>query len=107
MRQVVEEEMNRLGLKIRPAIQVQGREAARKAVVVGIGLGVIPAAGLGADSRVIALPILDCARRMSETLVRLPEPSSRPVVATFLDRAMGRSGRMDNCSRTACRRKRS
>jgi hypothetical protein len=76
-------------------------------VGIGVGVGVVSAAGLGADSRVIALPILDCARRMSQTLVRLPEQSSRPVVATFLDRAMGRSGRMDNCSRTACRRKRS
>jgi LysR family transcriptional regulator, low CO2-responsive transcriptional regulator len=83
-RQVVEEEMNRLGLTIRPAIQVEGREAAREAVVVGIGVGVVSAAEFGADSRVVALPILDCTRRMSETLVCLPEQSSRRVVATFL-----------------------
>jgi len=84
-RQIVEEEMNRLGLKIRPAIQVEGREAAREAVVVGIGVGVVSAAEFGADSRVIALPILDCTRRMTETLVCLPEQSSRRVVATFLE----------------------
>lgn len=84
-RQIVEEEMNRLGLKIRPAIQVEGREAAREAVVVGIGVGVVSAAEFGADSRVIALPILDCSRRMTETLVCLPEQSSRRVVATFLE----------------------
>ncbi|MFJ3487248.1 LysR substrate-binding domain-containing protein [Pseudomonas sp. NPDC090202] len=83
-RQVVEEEMNRLGLKIRPAIQVEGREAAREAVVVGIGVGVVSAAEFGADSRVVALPITDCTRRMSETLVCLPDQSSRRVVATFL-----------------------
>jgi aminoethylphosphonate catabolism LysR family transcriptional regulator len=84
-RQVMEEEMNRLGLKIRPAIQVEGREAAREAVVVGIGVGVVSAAEFGSDSRVIALPILDCTRRMTETLVCLPEQSSRRVVATFLE----------------------
>ncbi|MDD1966705.1 LysR substrate-binding domain-containing protein [Pseudomonas putida] len=84
-RQIVEEEMSRLGLKIRPAIQVEGREAAREAVVVGIGVGVVSAAEFGADSRVIALPILDCTRRMTETLVCLPEQSSRRVVATFLE----------------------
>jgi aminoethylphosphonate catabolism LysR family transcriptional regulator len=84
-RQIVEEEMNRLGLKIRPAIQVEGREAAREAVVVGIGVGVVSAAEFGSDSRVIALPILDCTRRMTETLVCLPEQSSRRVVATFLE----------------------
>jgi DNA-binding transcriptional LysR family regulator len=77
--------MNRLGLKIRPAIQVEGREAAREAVVVGIGVGVVSAAEFGSDSRVIALPILDCTRRMTETLVCLPEQSSRRVVATFLE----------------------
>lgn len=36
-RQTLEEEMQRAGLRIRPAIQVEGREAAREAVVVGIG----------------------------------------------------------------------
>lgn len=84
-RQIVEEEMNRLGLNIRSAIQVEGREAAREAVVVGIGVGVVSAAEFGSDSRVVALPILDCARRMTETLVCLPEQSSRRVVATFLE----------------------
>jgi LysR family transcriptional regulator, low CO2-responsive transcriptional regulator len=34
------------GLRIRPAIQVEGREAAREAVVVGIGVGVVSAAGV-------------------------------------------------------------
>lgn len=84
-RQIMEEEMKRLGFKIRPAIQVEGREAAREAVVVGIGVGVVSAAEFGADSRVVALPILDCTRRMTETLVCLPDQSSRRVVATFLE----------------------
>lgn len=84
-RQTLEEEMARAGLRIRPAIQVEGREAAREAVVVGIGVGVVSAAEFGADSRVCALPITDCTRRLTETLVCLREQSSRRVVATFLD----------------------
>ncbi|WP_223481625.1 LysR substrate-binding domain-containing protein, partial [Pseudomonas sp. BF-B-15] len=36
-RQTLEEEMAGAGFRIRPAIQVEGREAAREAVVVGIG----------------------------------------------------------------------
>ncbi|WP_275626701.1 LysR substrate-binding domain-containing protein [Pseudomonas sp. 273] len=84
-RQTLEEEMHRAGLRIRPAIEVEGREAAREAVVAGIGLGVVSAAEFGADSRVHALPIVDCERRMSETLVCLREQSSRRIVATFLD----------------------
>jgi len=84
-RQTLEEEMAGAGLRIRPAIQVEGREAAREAVVVGIGVGVVSAAEFGADSRVCALPIVDCTRRLTETLVCLREQSSRRVVATFLE----------------------
>lgn len=84
-RQTLEEEMSRAGYRIRPAIQVEGREAAREAVVVGIGVGVVSAAEFGADARVCALPITDCTRRLTETLVCLREQSSRRVVATFLD----------------------
>ncbi|KPG93021.1 LysR family transcriptional regulator [Pseudomonas sp. RIT-PI-q] len=84
-RQTLEEEMAQAGFRIRPAIQVEGREAAREAVVVGIGVGVVSAAEFGADSRVCALPITDCKRRLTETLVCLREQSSRRVVATFLE----------------------
>ena len=84
-RQTLEEEMSQAGLRMRAAIQVEGREAAREAVVFGIGVGVVSAAEFGSDSRVIALPITDCKRRLSETLVCLQEQSSRRVVATFLD----------------------
>ncbi|MNZ62198.1 HTH-type transcriptional activator CmpR [compost metagenome] len=84
-RQTLEEEMHRAGLRIRPAIEVEGREAAREAVVAGIGVGVVSAAEFGSDSRVHALPIIDCQRRMSETLVCLREQSSRRIVSTFLD----------------------
>ena len=84
-RQTLEEEMSQAGLRMRAAIQVEGREAAREAVVVGIGVGVVSAAEFGSDSRVIALPITDCKRRLTETLVCLQEQSSRRMVATFLD----------------------
>ena len=84
-RQTLEEEMALAGFRIRPAIQVEGREAAREAVVVGIGVGVVSAAEFGADARVYALPITDCKRRLTETLVCLREQSSRRVVATFLE----------------------
>ncbi len=96
-RQTLEEEMAGAGFRIRPAIQVEGREAAREAVVVGIGVGVVSAAEFGADSRVCALPITDCKRRLTETLVCLREQSSRRVVATFpgngaREPEVGRSG---------------
>ncbi|MBG4737664.1 LysR family transcriptional regulator [Pseudomonas aeruginosa] len=84
-RQTLEEEMSRAGLRIRPAIQVEGREASREAVVAGIGVGGVSAAECGADTRVHALPIVDCQRRLTETLVCLREQRSRRIVETFLD----------------------
>lgn len=84
-RRTLEEEMSRAGLRIRPAIQVEGREASREAVVAGIGVGVVSAAEFGADTRVHALPIVDCQRRLTETLVCLREQRSRRIVETFLD----------------------
>lgn len=59
--------------------------ASREAVVAGIGVGVVSAAEFGADTRVHALPIVDCQRRLTETLVCLREQRSRRIVETFLD----------------------
>jgi len=67
-----------------PAIHCDGRRETFDAVVVGIGVGVVSAAEFGADARVCALPIVDCQRHLTETLVCLSEQRSRRVVATFL-----------------------
>ncbi|MNF16880.1 hypothetical protein D3C80_2201060 [compost metagenome] len=47
-------------------------------------MGVVSAAEFGADARVCALPIVDCQRHLTETLVCLSEQRTRRVVATFL-----------------------
>ncbi len=67
----LEEEMATAGLRIRKAIEVEGREAAREAVAIGMGVGVVSAAELGADSRIRGLPIVDCQQRFTETLACL------------------------------------
>ncbi|HJR29924.1 MAG TPA: LysR substrate-binding domain-containing protein, partial [Pseudomonas sp.] len=51
----LEEEMAAAGLHIRKAIEVEGREAAREAVAIGMGVGVVSAAELGSDSRLRGL----------------------------------------------------
>ncbi len=84
-RQTLEEEMARAGLRIRKAIEVEGREAAREAVAFGIGVGVVSAAELGSDPRVRALPISDCEARFTETLVCLRAQRSRRILNTFFE----------------------
>jgi DNA-binding transcriptional LysR family regulator len=81
----LEEEMAAAGLHIRKAIEVEGREAAREAVAIGMGVGVVSAAELGSDSRVRGLPIHDCQRHFTETLVCLRAQSTRRILTTFLD----------------------
>ena len=81
----LEEEMATAGLRIRKAIEVDGREAAREAVAIGMGVGVVSATELGSDSRLRGLPIVDCQRRFTETLVCLRAQSSRRILTTFFN----------------------
>lgn len=73
------------GLRIRKAIEVEGREAAREAVAIGMGVGVVSATELGFDSRLRGLPIVDSQRRFTETLVCLRAQSSRRILTTFFE----------------------
>ncbi|BAU74163.1 LysR substrate-binding domain-containing protein [Metapseudomonas furukawaii] len=83
-RQTLEEEMAAAGFTIRKAIEVEGREGAMEAVAFGIGVGVISAAELGFDSRLRALPIIDCRSHFTETLACLRAQSSRRILMAFL-----------------------
>lgn len=84
-RLALEEEMAAAGLRIRKVIEVEGREAAREAVAIGMGVGVVSAAELGSDSRIRGLPIDDSRHRFTETLVCLRAQSSRRILTTFFD----------------------
>lgn len=83
-RQLLEEEMRQADLRLRPAIEVEGREAVRELVLAGMGVGVVSAAELGEHPQVHALPIRDCQRQMTETLVCLREQRTRRIIDTFL-----------------------
>ncbi|CAM4165986.1 HTH lysR-type domain-containing protein [Kerstersia similis] len=83
-RQVLEEEMQRAGLGIEQAIEVEGREAVSELVAAGVGVGIVSAAELGGDTRLCAIEIRDCTRRMPEYLVTLREHESRSAIRAFL-----------------------
>ncbi len=84
-RQLLEEEMQQAGLRLRPAIEVEGREAVRELVLAGMGVGVVSAAELGEHPQVHALPIRDCRRQMTETLVCLRAEAGRRLIGAFLE----------------------
>ena len=84
-RQLIESELQREGLRLRSAIEVEGREAVFETVAGGLGIGIVSTAEFGNSRNLHALPILDCRERMTETIVCLREQSSRRIIETFLE----------------------
>lgn len=84
-RQTIEEEMQRIGARVSRAIEVEGREAVFEMVAGGLGVGIVSAAEFGGSRNMRALPIEDCQRHMTETLVCLRTQSARRIIATFLE----------------------
>ena len=84
-RQTIEDEMLRVGARLRPAIEVEGREAVFEMVAGGLGVGIVSAAEFGSGRNMRVLPIEDCQLYMTETLVCLRSQGARRVIETFLD----------------------
>lgn len=84
-RQCIEDEMQRVGARLRPAIEVEGREAVFEMVAAGLGVGIVSAAEFGSSRSLHVLPIDDCQRFMTETLVCLRTQGARRIIETFLE----------------------
>ena len=84
-RQALENEMLRVGARLCPAIEVEGREAMFEMVAAGLGVGIVSAAELSSRLNMRILPIDDCQQYMTETLVCLRTQSTRRIIETFLE----------------------
>lgn len=73
-----------LGIRLKPAIEVEGREALREVVASGMGVGFISEAELGHDERLQKISIAGANIDMSESLVTLAARSDVPVIRAFL-----------------------
>ncbi|MFC6336656.1 LysR family transcriptional regulator [Pseudomonas sp. CCM 7891] len=91
-RQTIEEEMKRVGARVCPAIEVEGREAVFDTVAGGLGVGIVSAAEFGGNRSVRSLPIVDCQRYMTETLVCLRTQGTRRIIETFLEMVRSNQG---------------
>ena len=91
-RQMIEDELRREGLRVRSALEVEGREAVFEMVAAGLGVGIVSAAEFGSSRAMRALPILDCQQRMTETLVCRRDQGARRIIATFLEVVRSNSG---------------
>lgn len=72
------------GLRLVPAVEVEGREAMREMVASGAGVGFISEAEAGQDPRLLRLPLAGEGLSMTETLVSLAARRDVPVIRAFL-----------------------
>lgn len=80
----LEAEARRHKIRLRPAIEVDGREAMREIVASGAGIGFVSEAEFGHDARLTRVPIRDVDIAMTETLVHLTARADVPVIRAFL-----------------------
>ena len=83
-RALLEAAAARAGLRLSPAIEVEGREAMREVVASGAGLGFLSEAEFGHDSRLHILPLRGAGLVMTETLVTLSARRDVPAIRAFL-----------------------
>ena len=72
------------GVKLKPVIEVEGREAMREVVASGAGIGFVSEAEFGNDSRLIKVPLTGVDLGMSETVVFLSMRRDVPVIRAFM-----------------------
>ncbi len=83
-RRLLEDDLARAGITCIPAVEVESREALVEAVASKLGVGVMAASELGADQRLVSVPITDSKSIMTDSLVRLADrPPSVIIDAVF------------------------
>ena len=83
-RQIIEDEAKKQGVKLRPIIEVEGREAMRELVASGAGIGFISEAEFITDSRVVKANLHGSNLIMNETVAFLKQRGNVRVIKNFL-----------------------
>lgn len=83
-RAMIEAAARKAGLRLAPAMVVEGREAMREIVASGAGLGFASAAELGRDARLEAIALEAPDLEMPETLVYLTQRADLRLIRAFL-----------------------
>ncbi len=83
-RQGLEQEARRQGVRLTPAIEVEGREAMREVVASGAGIGFVSEAEQGYDPRIERVLLSGVGLSMTETVVHLSMRRELPVIRAFM-----------------------
>jgi aminoethylphosphonate catabolism LysR family transcriptional regulator len=84
-RKVFEEILAAANVKIRPALEIESREAVRESVAVGIGIGIALDSETHFDGRLHTLDIADAPVHLQLDAVCLSERREAPLIKAFLD----------------------
>mgnify|MGYP001249838094 FL=1 len=88
-RQGLEQEARRQGVRLTPAIEVEGREAMREVVASGAGIGFVSEAEQGYDPRIERVLLSGVSLSMTETVVHLSMRRELPVIRAFMAEIVG------------------
>jgi len=83
-REKIESAAAERGLSLKATIEAEGREAVREIVATGGGVGIVSAAELGHDNRLVPIGLVDCEIQMDEALVCLKERAGGKLIGAFL-----------------------
>ena len=72
------------GVKLRPAIVAEGREAVRDLVAEGFGIGFVAESEIGNDTRLRRIRLEGVSPSMPETLAHLSARADVPVIRSFM-----------------------
>lgn len=86
-RQIFDEGMAALGVKVHSALEIGSREGVREAVAQGLGLGVVARPAFVPDPRLVLLPIEGLALHTHVHMVCRRERRDAPLIAAFLAEA--------------------
>lgn len=86
-RKKVEETARAMGIDLVSMIEVEGREAMREIVAMGLGVGFVSKAEFGHDPRLMPLAIHDAPMTMDEVMLCLRERAEAKTIRAFFDTA--------------------
>ena len=84
-RHMLEEEAQKKGVTLTPAIVAEGREAVREMVASGAGIGFVSQAEFGHDTRLVKIRLEDIDIQMSETMVHLTQRCEVKAISAFME----------------------
>lgn len=92
-REKVEIAAREQGVRLKPAIVAEGREAVRELVASGAGIGFVSEAEFGHDDRLVKYSLREASLTMSESIIYLTQRRDVRVIRAFMDFAKGIQGR--------------